>query len=729
MLKGAGALIVGFSMSPRAALNVEDSGAVPKLEGSLASEPFLDAWIRIDADGGVTAFTGKAELGQGIKTALMQIVAEELEVPFDRLKLVTADTARTVNEGYTAGSRSLQDSGAALRNAAAQVREILTSEAAQRWNVPAGRLTARDAAIIAPDGGRFSYGELVADELLHVEAQPVSKLKHPVRFTVMNRAAPRVDIPAKVTGGAAFVQDLRLPGMLHARTVRPPSYSARLAAIDMAGVERMPGVVTVVRDGDFLAVIAMREFQAIKAMQAMARAARWEEEPSLPHYSDLPRTLLQLSPQDFTILDTQAAVADAATRLEATYSRPYLAHGSIGPSCAVAQLREGVLTVWTHAQGVYLTREAIAQMLSLPIAKVRCVHVEGSGCYGHNGADDAAADAALLASLLPGRPIRLQWMREQEHAWEPFGPAMITKLSASLDASGRIVRWDYGVWSNPHSMRPGPAGALLAARHMKNAFPAPQARTLPQPPGGGDRNAIPLYTLPNANVVHHFLASMPVRVSALRSLGAHMNVFAIESFMDELALAAQTDPVEFRLRHLEDPRAREVVKTAAEQFQWPMRKTAGRGCGFGFARYKNSAAYCAVAMEVDVQSKTGRIQVVRAVAAVDVGQVVNPDGVKNQMEGSILQSMSWALYERVSFDDTRITSVDWSSYPILRFSAIPDSVDVHVIDRPGLPFLGCGEAGQGPATAALANAVAHALGQRLRDLPLSAAIVKTALGS
>ena len=387
------------------------------------------------------------------------------------------------------------------------------------------------------------------------------------------------------------------------------------------------------------------------------------------------------------------------------------------------------MRVWTHTQGVYPDRQAIAQMLKLPQEQVRCTQVEGSGCYGHNGADDAAADAALIARSVPGKPVRVQWMREQEHGWEPFGPAMVTKVAASLDGTGTIVDWDYGVWSNTHSMRPGTAGSLLAGQQKAEPFAVPPPRPIPMPEGGGDRNAIPLYRFPSARVVHHFLPTMPVRVSALRALGAYMNVFSIESFMDELAKAAGADPVAFRLKHLDDQRARDVITLASERFGWSsFQKQPGRGRGFGFARYKNLAAYCAVAVEIEIEHETGRVRLVRAVAAVDSGQVVNPNGLINQVEGAILQSASWTLYESVSFDDTRITSVDWSTYPILRFDAVPESIDVHVINRPGQPFLGSGETGQGPAAGAIANAVADATGHRLRDLPLSKQRIKAAIG-
>ena len=728
VLRGTGALVLSFSLAPGAWSQGGEGD--PRLPGSLAKNPLLDAWIRVDANGRVTAFTGKVELGQGLRTALLQVVAEEIEVPFEQVSLVTADTSRTADEGYTAGSHSIQDSGTALRNAAAQIREILIAEAARRLKTPAEQLRAEAGAVIGPNEARITYAELVSSNLLHVEAQPTSKLKDPSFFKVMDKSLQRVDIPAKVTGAAAYVQDMRLPGMLHARVVRPPSYGARLVQLDVSNIEKMTGVVKVIRDGDFLAVVAYREFQSIKAMQALGRAARWEERQALPKHAQLHEYLLGLPSEDQVIYEKSDPPGTASKTLEATYTRPYLSHGSVGPSCAVAHFTDGVTTIWTHTQGVYPDRQAIAEMLGVPKDKVRCVHVEGSGCYGHNGADDAAADAALIAKSLPDRPIRLQWMREQEHGWEPFGPAMIAKARASLSSSGRIVDWDYGVWSNTHSMRPGPAGSLLAAQHMERSFPIPEPQPIPQPEGGGDRNSIPLYTLPSARITHHFLREMPVRVSALRSLGGHMNVFSIESFMDELALAAGSDPVAFRLAHLDDPRARDVVTAAADEFHWAARSTpaGGHGYGFAFARYKNLAAYCAVVMQVRVDHETGRIRVLRVAAAVDTGQVINPDGVRNQIEGAILQSLSWSLFESVSFDAARITSIDWASYPILRFDSVPESVTVRIIDRPGAPFLGCGEAAQGPATAALANALANATGKRVRDLPFNAVRVKATIG-
>ncbi len=712
-------------------LNLRRRRAPAPRPGSLKETPFLDSWIRIDARSEITIFTGKAELGQGIKTAVLQVAAEELDVPFEGLKLVTADTTRTPNEGYTAGSQSMPESATAVRHAAAQVREILIGEAANRAGVPADQLRAENGAVLAPDGRRFVYGDLVSDTLLHVEAQPQSRLRGAETFKVMGKSIPRLDIPAKVTGATTYVQDLRPEGMVHGRVVRPPSYGARLVNVDTSAVERMPGVMAVVRDGSFLAVVAGREFQAIKAMRALAEAAEWTEKPGLPSEAGLPAAIMSLRAETKTIHDQHDAVADARTTLEATYTKPYVMHGSIGPSCAVALAEPNGMTIWSHTQGVYPDRSAIAEMLRMPPEQLRIVHMDGSGCYGHNGADDAAADAALIARAVPGRPVRVQWMREQEHAWEPYGPAMVTKVRGSLGADGRIVDWDYSLWSNAHSTRPGPAGALIAARHLAQAFPEPAPKPIPLPSGGASRNSVPLYKFANVRVVEHFLPEMPLRVSALRALGGYMNVFAIESFMDELAEAADADPVEFRLRHLEDPRARDVVTAAAERFGWPAKGKAadGHGYGFGFARYKNFASYCAVAVEVEVSPDTGRARLVRAASAVDAGQVVNPDGLTNQIEGAILQSTSWTLYEKVGFDDTRITTIDWATYPILRFDSVPEAVDVEIVNRPNLPFLGSGETAQGPTAAAIGNAVSRAIGVRLRDLPLTHERIRAAVNA
>ncbi|HEX3062340.1 MAG TPA: molybdopterin cofactor-binding domain-containing protein, partial [Usitatibacter sp.] len=421
-------------------------------------------------------------------------------------------------------------------------------------------------------------------------------------------------------------------------------------------------------------------------------------------------------------------LANAPKVVEASYTKPYMAHASIGPSAAVAEFKDGQYTVWTHSQGVFPLRAELVKALKVPAANIRCIHQEGSGCYGHNGADDVALDAALLARAVPGKPVRLQWMRDDEFAWEPYGAAMAMQTKASLDAEGRIVDWNYDVWSNTHSTRPGNAGSLAAGILVAKSFRPPPPRPIPQPEGGGDRNAIPIYRVPVARVTSHFIPQMPMRVSALRALGAYMNVFSLESFMDELAAIAKADPVQFRLRHLDDPRAVDVVRAAATRFGWDgYRREPGKGRGFAFARYKNLAAYCAVAMEVEVVRETGEIRVGRVQCAMDSGEAVNPDGIRNQAEGGVVQALSWTLREAVTWDDKRITSRDWARYPMIRFPHVPRTIDVEVIDRPGLPFLGTGEATQGPAAAALANAVHDATGARIRDIPFTPSRVKAAL--
>ncbi|MCC2971001.1 molybdopterin cofactor-binding domain-containing protein [Massilia sp. IC2-476] len=711
-LAGGGALTLSF------VLPLPASAALP---GSLENEPWLDAWLRVGADNRVTLFTGKVELGQGIRTALLQVAAHELQIDPGRMVLITADTERTPDEGYTAGSHSMQDSATAIRYAAGQVRALLHDKAATHLKVPAAALAQDNSVFRAPDGRRVSFSDLVAGSELHVRAGDTLPPRPPNARRWIGTHLPRVDIPNKLKGYLTYIQDIRLPAMVHARVVRPPAPDARLLGVDTSQVARMSGVLEVVQDGRFLAVIADEEYRAIKAARALAQAARWEVPPRPQVTRDVAAFVRSLpaQPQQVLARGVPAAARAAGKTLRASYTRPYQLHASIGPSCAIA-LREGSrYTVWTHAQGVFPLRRALAELLDVPESAVRCIHAEGPGCYGHNGADDAAADAALLARVFPDVPVRVQWMREDEHGWEPFGPPMVADVAATLDADGRIVDWQYEVWSQAHATRPGRAGNLLGATLLARPFAPPVPKPLPQPEGGGDRNAIPYYALPNARVTHRFQPAGPWRTSALRSLGAYCNVFAIESFMDELARAARIDPVAFRLRHLNDARAIEVVKLAAAKFGWnAYKRSPRRGRGFAFARYKNSAAYCAIALEVEVALDTGFVRIVRADATVDCGEVVSPDGVRNQIEGGLVQSSSWTLMEQVHFEAGKVASLDWGGYPILRFSGVPQGVTVHLLDRPGQPFLGTGEASQGPAAAALANAVADACGVRVRDLPL-----------
>ncbi len=704
------------------------------LPASLRDNPRLSRWLRIGRDGTVSISPGKVELGQGILTALAQIAAEELDVAFERIRVVPAATPASPDEGVTSGSLSIQDCGSALRLVCAEARAILIERAARRLGVQAVDLEVADGGIRYRGAAATSYWDLADDGLLECDATGAAAPKPPGSYRVVGTSVPRMDIPRKIEGRAGFVQDLELPGMLFGRVVRPPRPGAVLAACEAGKARAMPGVVAVVRDGSFLGVVAEREEQALRAAQALAGACVWEGGTVLPQPHEIEEFLVRQAARQSVLSEkTDPTVAPGAKVLEAVYTKPFLSHASIGPSCAVASAARDALSVWTHSQGIYNLRRDLALALGVPEAAVEVHHVEGAGCYGHNGADDVALDAALLARSVPGRPVKLQWMRADEFGWAPYGPAMRVQLRAALGEDGRIVDWKHELWSSGHSSRPGrgAAPALLASWQRERPFARPAAIDVPMPAGGGGRNAIPLYDFPNQRVVNHFIEAMPVRTSALRSLGAFANVFAIESFMDELAAAAGAGPVEFRLRHLSDPRARAVIQAVARRASWPEQgrgrggaDEAARGLGIGFAKYKNLGAYCAVVAEVEVERE---VRVRRLHVAVDVGLVVNPDGVANQIEGGAIQAASWTLKEEVKFTAESIACQGWEDYPILKFSEVP-AVEVEIIDRPDQKPVGAGEAVMGPTAAAIANAVHAALGVRVRDLPLSAERVAAAMG-
>ena len=724
-LKRAGFLTLGFAIP---LLDVHSQQAAtsdkPRLPGDLQVNRNLSAWIRIQSeDQSVLLMVGKVELGQGILTAVVQVCADELDVEMTRVKVVSGDTALVPNEGTTAGSFSMPNCATAVRQAAAEVRAILLGLAEVRLGQPAAGLSVRDGMVQAASGAKTSYWDLLIGESLQREATGQVKTKPLGEHRYVGRSVPRLDLTPKILGQAMFVQELRPKGMAFGQVVRPPTYGARLIAVDTAPIARMPGVIKVLRDGSFLGVIATREGQAQAAALALQQSCEWQVPRALPGTDGMPDWLLKTKPDRIIETKKQArSTPGQVTRtIEASYYRPYHMHASIGTSAALATLgADGVLTVQTHSQSVFETGEAIAKMLGLPLAKVRMQHVQGSGCYGHNMADDAAADAALLAMAVPGMPVRLQYSREQEHQWEPYGSAMVIKARAGLDAQGNVLDWDLTLWSTPHGTRPGGnPGNLLSARYLEKPFPMPKPQNGGAPNFAADRNGIALYDFPGHNVLTHFITEMPLRVSSTRGLGAYANVFAIESFMDELAHSVGADPVAYRLRFLKDERARDAIVRAAEKFGWSQwQKSPGRGRGIGFAKYKNIAGYCAVALEVEVNRQSGRIRVLRAVASADSGHIVNPDGVINQIEGGLIQSLSWTLKEEVQMDDTQVLSQDWGSYPILTFTEVPP-VEVVLIDRSGQPFLGTGEASQGPTGAALANAVFDATGVRFRRLPLT----------
>ncbi|WP_114965572.1 xanthine dehydrogenase family protein molybdopterin-binding subunit [Alkalilacustris brevis] len=732
-LKKTGCLTVAFSLplSMSADLAFAED-ALADAHGDLRSNPMLDAWIRINADGTVDLMIGKVELGQGIVTAFAQVAAEHLDVDIARLDILSGDTFYAPDQGTTAGSNSMPAAYGALRVVASEVRAVLLDLAADELGVPVDDLSVEDGTITGPNGAETTYWDLVEGETLHREATGQAPLKSPEDFRVIGQRVPRLDIPGMMNGETTFLQDLRPEGMVFGQVVRPPTYRARLANVETAAAEALPGVMAVIRNGSFLGVVAERQDQALNAANVLRQVAEWEVESNLPGNENMKEWLLS---QEAIVSkkkdEPRSGGPEPAKWMEAEYYRPYHMHGSLGTSAAIATLGDdGVTTVQTHSQSVYATARAIAGMLGVEEDQVHLQHVQGSGCYGHNMADDAAADAALLAQAVPGRPVFMQYTREDEHRWEPYGSAMVLKTRAGLDEDGNVLDWEFDVYSTPHGMRPGGNPArLIPAQYLDPPF---DEIGIPQQSGGPPnyntaRNAIADYAFPGHVVTDHYVPQIPLRVSSTRGLGAFANIFACESFMDELAHDAGVDPVEYRLRHMEDERARDCIMAAAERFGWDSFEGGrNRGRGFAFARYKNYAAMSAVALEVEVNPRNGRIRVIRAVTASDAGEIVNPDGLENQIEGGLIQMLSWTLKEEVRFDDTRVMSDDWASYPILTFNEVPPIENV-LINRPGEPYLGAGETLVGQAGASVANAVFDAVGVRMRDLPLTPSRVQDAL--
>jgi nicotinate dehydrogenase subunit B len=715
LLQRAGFLALSFAIPFGPARAAE-------LPGDLKDTPMLSAWLRIDADETVTLMIGKVELGQGNVTAVAQVCADELAIDMARLKIISGDTALVPNEGVTAGSQSMPNCAPAVQQASAEVREILLGLAATKLGQPVDGMKIEDGTITAANGKSVTYWKLLIGKELEHEATGTAKLRPISEHRYIGKSVPRLDIPGMMTGAAVYVQDMKPKGTVYGAIARPPTYGAKLTELDTTDIKKMPGVIKVVRDGSFLGIVAEREEQANAAATALGKAAKWKVDKLPTGTEGIFDWLTSAKSDDKEILTKPRSDGPAAAKvLKATYLRPYQMHGSIGTSAAIAQLGDdGVVTIHTHSQSVFDTGEAIAELLGIDKKKVHCIHVQGSGCYGHNLADDAAADAALLAVAVPGKPVKLQYTRAQEHEWEPYGSAMVIKTEAGVDAQGNILDWKLDLWSTPHGTRPsGKAGNLLSGLYLKKPFKQPVPENGGPPNYSADRNAIAFYEFPGQRVVTHFITEMPLRVSSTRSLGAYANIFAIESFMDELAHAAGADPLEYRLRFLKDERARDVLTKCAEKFGWAgYEKKENRGRGIAFGRYKNYAAFVAVAVEVEFSPRNGRIHVVRAVAANDSGHMINPDGIANQIEGGLIQSLSWTLKEEVKFDETGVLSNDWKSYPIMTFTEVP-SVDVVLIDRPGEPYLGTGEAAQGPTSAAVANAVFDATGARLRRLPFT----------
>ena len=693
-------------------------GASGELPPNLSANPLLSQWVRVREDGSIDVQVGKVELGQGILTALAQVAAEELEIPVDQVRMVPADTERGPDEGVTSGSLSISTSGSALRVACANVRMLFVRAAARRWQVDEGVVVVENGVIRTKCASHAtSYAEVAAEVDLEVAPDPTVTIRPADSARVVGSSVPRLDLPDKIRGRPRYISDMRLPGLMFGGIVRPTTRGACLEQVDEESLTGLP--VHIVRDGSFLGVVGEDEATVMAAVERLRSACRWKEAALLPDEDNLAAFLRSGPHETIPLEDDQLPESTpAARRLRASYSRPFLAHASIAPSCAVAQWGDGdEVTVWSHTQGIFRLRAAIADALGLAAGSVIVRHVENAGCYGHNAADDAAFDAVLLARSVPGRPVQVLWSRRDELTWAPFGSAMVADVEATVSPDGRVTTWSYDVWSQGHTSRPGYAGVpgLLAATHLAEPQSYPAAVDPRQPSGGTTRNARPIYELGSRRIVGHRLLESPIRSSALRSLGAFLNVFAIESFMDELAALVGSDPLDFRLAHLHDARARAVLEHAALAAGWGSPMDEGLGRGIGLARYKGFGAYCAVIAEVEAEHE---IRVRRLTIAVDVGRVVNPDGVRNQIEGGATQATSWAVKERVRFDRRQVTSNDWESYPILRFSEAPE-IDVEVIDRPEEPSLGAGEAAQGPTAGAIGNAVAAAVGVRVRDLPLT----------
>jgi nicotinate dehydrogenase subunit B len=669
------------------------SATATAVPAHIAANPRLGTWITV-ADGAVRVHVGKVELGQGILTALAQLAADALGLPPARIVVVPAHSVTGPDQGITAGSLSVLQSAPALRHIGGVVRAL------------AGPVTPVEEYV-----DRVAGLPEDLDLTVHDPAEPAARVE-------VGKDAARVDLPDKVLGRPRYLTDLRPERLLHGRVLRPPSPGATLRSLpeDWAA----PGV-TLVRDGSFLGVVGEREAAVDRALESLARSAEWTERDLLPDEDDLPAWLRSGEHEEIAVLDEDGAPPHPARSgdgaVTATYSRPYLLHASIAPSAGMARWEpDGSVHVWSHSQGIHPLRTALAGVLGLDPGAVVVQHVENAGCYGHNGADDAALDAALLARAVPGRPVLLRWSRSDELSCGPLAPAMTATLSATL-AEGRIRAWRHDVWGQGHGGRPGNRGApaLLAGAHLAPPVALPAAGDPPPAAGGGTtRNAVPIYDVGPRMVTGHRKVDAPLRTSAMRSLGAHLNVFAIESFMDELALTAGVDPLTFRLGHLADARAAEVLETAGRLGAWGEPTPDDVGRGLGFARYKDQGAYCAVVADVET---TDEVRVRGLTVVADLGEVVNPDGARNQLEGGALQSLSWTLHERVRFDRRRLLSTDWETYPILRFSQAPP-VTVHLVEREAPP-VGAGEAAQGPTAAALANAVHDALGVRVRDLPLT----------
>ncbi len=721
-LQNVGYISVSFSLfggcigkaDPAMASRVDYLGNLP---GVMKQANKVNSWLEVLGDGRVRVLSGKVELGQGIQVAIQMVAAEELDMDLEKVEVHLAETGVTPNEGYTSGSASIKNSAMSVRYAAATARGELLRLASTKLNVPMESLTLFNGVIRSTANKKsVTFQELLKGAQIETEVTTPVRIKSKDDHRYVGKAIPREDIKKMVLGNQIYIQDLRFPGMVHARVLRPPSYRSELVSLDDSQLKNaVPGIIKKVVNGNFIAVIAEREYQAVKAERYLKMHSKWIIPEVFPEMEKLYDHIREIADEPENIRndgDVKVTFEKRKT-LKATYTKPYIKHGSMGPGCAIAMYDQEVLHIWSNSQGIYPLREALAAMLKMDKGKIHIVSVPGAGCFGHSTADDAAADASLLALDYPGKHIRVQWSRTDEYSWEPYGSAIIADIEVSLTESGKIEAWKSDIWTDSHSTRPNSdPGTLLVARHLENPMDM-QSRGYR---GGGHRNGDPYYDIPNLQLNAHYYDG-PLRVSSLRSLGAFANIFAIESFMDELADKAGKNPLDFRLEHLEDKRAIDVIQKVKDMTVSQM-IAAGEGLGYAFSRYKNTDAYASIAVKVVVDRSKGLVSIIKMWAAIDVGEVINLDGIKNQTEGGMIQAASWTLKEQVKFDNVKITSTDWSTYPVIRFSDVPE-VEVSVIDRPDQPALGGGEAAGPPTGAAIANAIYRACGRRIYNLPIT----------
>ncbi|MFK7923072.1 MAG: molybdopterin cofactor-binding domain-containing protein [Bacteroidia bacterium] len=712
-LKQAATLTIAFTLGPTSSPTFAKPVVIAELPAGLRNHPRINAWLEVLADGRVRIFSGKVELGQGISIAIKQVAAEELGMDLEQVEVVLAETGRTPNEGYTAGSGSIVNSAMSVRYAAAAAREHLLALAATQLSLPTGQLICQQGQITDRSEKRsLSFRELLSGRQIEQEVSLPVPLKAKADYRYVGKSVSRDDLRAMVGGEPIFVQDLRFPNMVYGRVLRPYNYRSDLVRIDESGLQKaVTGVLKTVVNGRFCGLIASSSFEAERAIRWWQQHSEWTKPTIFPPQTSLSQHLKEIA-SPAKIAQKKGKVSDSSLPLKARYFKPYTLHASMGPACAVALYDGKVLHLWSHSQGIYPLREAIKSMLGLETEQIHIISVPGAGAFGHTVADDAAADAAVLAMAYPKRHIQVQWSREDENSWEPCGSAMLMEIAASLDNEGRIDEWQADIWTDSHSTRPNrEAGTLLAARHLDPPMPLQSRGYLK----GGIRNGDPYYDIPNQQIRAHYFDG-PLRVSSLRSLGAFANIFAIECFMDELANKAGQPPLAFRLAHLSDERARAVLQQLKYLTQ-NQQLAAGEGLGYAFCRYKNSTSYCAMAAKVSVSPKQSTPRLQKMWAVVDVGEVINLNGIQSQVEGAMIQAASWTLNEAVTFDQQQITSRDWGRYPIFRMQDTPQ-IEVKVLDRPDQPAMGGGEVGTPPVAAAIVNAIYAACGKRVYELPV-----------